>query len=106
MVKGCYPHTQPPSWRTTPCCLSAAAYSMYSQLTYLEAVPRMRHAVVTGTGTYICELQEFSKSSYQYKSCICSLTCDNRKLHSVISQNAVVTIAAAMRIKLHGRDEK
>jgi hypothetical protein len=27
-----YPHAQPPSWRTTPCLLSATAYSMYSQL--------------------------------------------------------------------------
>jgi hypothetical protein len=32
MVKGCYTHTQPPSWRHTPCRLSAAAYSIYWQL--------------------------------------------------------------------------
>jgi len=31
---------QPPSWRTTPCRLSATAYSIYSQLlSKLEAVP-------------------------------------------------------------------
>jgi hypothetical protein len=31
-VSSCEPHTQPPSWRTTPCRLSAAAYSTYLQL--------------------------------------------------------------------------
>ena len=31
---------QPPSWRTTPCRLSATAYSIYSQLpSILEAIP-------------------------------------------------------------------
>jgi hypothetical protein len=54
-VKGCLPHAQPPSWRTTPCRLSAAAYSIYSQLPSIAGVcssiccPRSRHAVVTGT---------------------------------------------------------
>jgi hypothetical protein len=49
------PHAQPPSWRTTSCQLSAAAYSMYSQLTSITGGrasirdPRTRHAVVTGT---------------------------------------------------------
>jgi hypothetical protein len=47
------PRPTPPSWRTTPCRLSATAYSIYSQL---PSVPgglpsirnlRMRHAVVT-----------------------------------------------------------
>jgi hypothetical protein len=43
----CQPHAQPPSWRTTPCRLSAAAYSVNSQ----EGVSsirnlRTRHAVV------------------------------------------------------------
>jgi hypothetical protein len=32
-VRGCKPHTQPPSWRTTPFHLSAAANSIYSKLT-------------------------------------------------------------------------
>jgi hypothetical protein len=31
-VNGCQLHAQPPSWRTIPCRLSAAAYSIYSQL--------------------------------------------------------------------------
>jgi hypothetical protein len=31
-VRGCRPHAQPSSWRTTPCRLSATAYSIYSQL--------------------------------------------------------------------------
>jgi hypothetical protein len=31
-VRVCQPHAQVPSWRTTPCRLSAIAYSMYSQL--------------------------------------------------------------------------
>jgi hypothetical protein len=31
--EGLLAHVQPPSWRTTPCRLSAAAYSIYSQLT-------------------------------------------------------------------------
>jgi hypothetical protein len=49
-----WPLAQPPSWMTTPCRLSATAYSIYSQLPNLEAVsyirdPRMRNAVVTGT---------------------------------------------------------
>jgi hypothetical protein len=52
-VRGCRPHAQPPSWRTTSCRLSATAYSIYSQL---PSVPgglpsirnlRTRHAVVT-----------------------------------------------------------
>jgi hypothetical protein len=44
-----------PSWRTTPCRLSATAYSMYSQLPSISAGGssirhlRTRHAVVTGT---------------------------------------------------------
>jgi hypothetical protein len=54
-VRGCWPHAQPPSWRTTPCRLSATAYSIYSQL---PSVPgglpsthnlRTRHAMVTRT---------------------------------------------------------
>jgi hypothetical protein len=54
-VKGCEPHAQPPSRRTTPCRLSAAAYSVYSQLTSIAGGhpsvrdPRTCHAVVTGT---------------------------------------------------------
>jgi hypothetical protein len=31
-ARSCYPHAQHPSWRTTPCRLSATAYSIYSQL--------------------------------------------------------------------------
>jgi hypothetical protein len=31
-VKSCNPHAQPPSWRTTPCQVTAAAYSIYSQV--------------------------------------------------------------------------
>ena len=44
-----------PSWRTTPCRLSATAYSIYSQLPSISAGRssnrnlRTRHAVVTGT---------------------------------------------------------
>jgi hypothetical protein len=54
MVKG-YPHTQPSSWRTTPCRLSAVAYSIYSQLPSIAGGHpsirnlRMHHAVVIGT---------------------------------------------------------
>ena len=37
-VRSCYQLAQPPSWRTTPCRLSATAYSIYSQLlSILEA---------------------------------------------------------------------
>jgi hypothetical protein len=49
----CLPHLQTPSWRTTPCRLSAAAYSVYSQLPSIAVSrtsirnPRTRHAVVT-----------------------------------------------------------
>jgi hypothetical protein len=51
--RGCRPHAQPPSWRTTPCRLSAAAYSIYSQLPSVAGgLPsirnlRTRHAVMT-----------------------------------------------------------
>ena len=39
MVKSCQHLTQPPSWRSTPCWLSATAYSLYSQLhSTLEAI--------------------------------------------------------------------
>jgi hypothetical protein len=53
-VKGCEPHVQPESWRTTPCRLSAAAYSVYLQLPiaggrYSIRNSRTRHAVGTGT---------------------------------------------------------
>jgi hypothetical protein len=50
-VRGC----QHPSWRPTPCYLSAASYSMYSQLTSIAGDhssihnPRTLHAVGTGT---------------------------------------------------------
>jgi len=37
-VKNCYNLAQPPSWKTTPCRLSATAYYIYSQLpSILEA---------------------------------------------------------------------
>jgi hypothetical protein len=40
MARSCQHLAQPPSWRTTPCRLSAAVYSIYSQLhSILEAVP-------------------------------------------------------------------
>jgi len=39
-VRSCYHLAQPPSWKTTPCWLSATDYSIYSQLpSILEAVP-------------------------------------------------------------------
>jgi hypothetical protein len=31
IVRSCQHHAQPPSWRTTPCRLSATAYSIYLQ---------------------------------------------------------------------------
>jgi hypothetical protein len=47
------PHAQPPSWRTTPCRSSAAAYSVYSQQSSIAGGhvyiwnPMTSHAVVT-----------------------------------------------------------
>ena len=39
-VRSCYHLARSPSWRTNPCRLSATAYSIYSQPSYiLEAVP-------------------------------------------------------------------
>ena len=39
-ARSCQHLAQPPSWRTTPCLLSATIYSIYSQLPYIsEAVP-------------------------------------------------------------------
>jgi hypothetical protein len=58
-VKCCYPHAQLPSWRTTPCRLSASGLSIYSQLPSIAASlssirnPRMRHAVGTGIHNFI-----------------------------------------------------
>jgi hypothetical protein len=52
-LRGCYPHAQPPSWRTTPCRLSATVYSIYSQLPPVSGgLPSIRnlrtcHAVAT-----------------------------------------------------------
>jgi hypothetical protein len=49
------PHIQPPSYGTTHCRLSAAVYSIYSQLPSIVGgrssirIPRTRHALVTGT---------------------------------------------------------
>jgi hypothetical protein len=49
------PRPNPPSWRTTPCRLSATAYSKYSQLSSISGGRssirnlRTRHAVVIGT---------------------------------------------------------
>jgi len=54
-VRGWCPHAQPSSWRTTPCRLSAIAYSIYSQLPSVSGgLPficnlRTRHSVVTRT---------------------------------------------------------
>jgi hypothetical protein len=54
-MRTCQHLAQPPSWRTTPCRLSATAYPMYSQLPSISGGrssirnPRTRHAVVTGT---------------------------------------------------------
>jgi hypothetical protein len=66
--------SQPPSWRTTPCRLSATAYSIIrSYPPYLEAVcsirhPRTRHAVITvplnmDLPTYLSEITYM----YSYK---------------------------------------
>jgi hypothetical protein len=55
------PHTLPPNWKTTPCCLSAVAYSIYSQLTSIAGGrssirnPRTRHAVGTVSNIYFCK---------------------------------------------------
>jgi len=39
-VRGCQQLSRHPSWRTTPCLLSATVYTIYSQLpSVLEAVP-------------------------------------------------------------------
>jgi hypothetical protein len=51
-VRGCWAHAQPQSWRRTPCRLSAAAYSIYSQLPSVSGSlffirnPMTCHAVV------------------------------------------------------------
>jgi hypothetical protein len=51
----CKPHTQHPNWRTTPCRLSADAYSVYLQLPSIAGCRcsirnlRTSHAVVTVT---------------------------------------------------------
>jgi hypothetical protein len=53
-VKGSQPHAKLPSWRTTPCRLSVAVYSIYSQLPSIAgghtSIRNLRtcHAVVTG----------------------------------------------------------
>jgi hypothetical protein len=55
MVRGYKPHAQSSRWRTTPCRLSATAYSMYSQLTSIDGDRpsfrdrRTRHDAVTGS---------------------------------------------------------
>jgi hypothetical protein len=54
-VGSCHRLAQPPSWRTTPCRLSATVYLIYSELPSISAGRssirnlRTRHAVVTGT---------------------------------------------------------
>jgi hypothetical protein len=54
-VKSCYLQAQHPSLRTTPCMLSVAVYSIYSQLPSIAGgrssirILRTRYAVVTGT---------------------------------------------------------
>ena len=51
-VRSCLHLAQPPSWRTTPCRLSATVYSIYSHLPSIASSIcnlRTRHAVVTGT---------------------------------------------------------
>jgi hypothetical protein len=51
-------HAQPLSWRTIPCCLFAAASSIYLQLPPIAGgssfigKPRTHHVVVTGYPTY------------------------------------------------------
>jgi hypothetical protein len=48
-LRGCKPHPNPPSWRTTPCRLFEAAYSIYSQLrSTAGGRSSIRHAVATG----------------------------------------------------------
>jgi len=49
-VMGCRPHAQPPSWRTTPCRLSATAYSIYSQLSSISGGPSLTNIFKTGEG--------------------------------------------------------
>jgi hypothetical protein len=64
--EACYPNAQLPSWRATPCRLTLATYSVYSQLPSIAEgrpsirYPRTRHAQVTrGPPNMACENIEF-----------------------------------------------
>ena len=64
MVRSCQHLAQNPSWRVTPCRLSATAYSIYSQLPFiLEAVPPVAtrgHAILWWQGpTYQTVMRVF-----------------------------------------------
>jgi hypothetical protein len=71
-VNGLTPIAQPPSWRTTPCRLFAAAYSIYSQLPYTAEGrssirnPRTRNAVGTRTHQSWTRLDIFCKIDEGY----------------------------------------
>jgi hypothetical protein len=65
----------PPSWRTTPCRLSAAAYSIYSRLTSIAGGrssirnPRTRHAVGTGTPPNMVNFPSSNDKIHIHRSC-------------------------------------
>jgi hypothetical protein len=71
-VKGCEPNDQPPSCRTTPCRLSAAAYSIHSQLPSIAGGrssirnTRTCHAVVTGKPSFPFFFLSFFLSFFPY----------------------------------------
>jgi hypothetical protein len=106
MVRGCQPHTQPPSWRTAPCRLSMVAYSMYLQLTITEDSPSIRdprthHAVVTGTHqSYENSVRRIQCQSRQER--LFKPTIGNESLHKISNVNVirVVNFATSKNLRV------
>jgi hypothetical protein len=73
----CQPHAPPPSLRTTPCLLSATAYSIYMEGVSCTRNLRTRHAVVTGDPLSM----DSTQVTEQEYNCVCCPK-NRRRMHT------------------------
>jgi hypothetical protein len=68
--RSCSPVSQPPSWRTTPCRLSATVYSIYSQLPSISEAfgeEEMGYKIITTLRPRRCSIINSLYSSARYE---------------------------------------
>ena len=104
----CQHLAQPPSWSTSPCRLSATAYSIYSQLPSRSGGRssirnlRTRHAVVTGTDLSLTYCVTRKKPRLHLSPmCLLAATHQEQRKQPRSTANSSVNISICPTLSVH-----